>query len=100
MTVALQGKVVLVLGFGGEAHRAVAVALAEAGADIAVCGATAGTLSDEAALNSIANEIWALGRRSAVVTLDQDTDPPFTEAHSIARAELGSTDLLVQVSEL
>ncbi len=96
MSKSLQGKVAVVVGAGDEPHRSVAVALAEAGADIAVSGTTAGNLAAEAALHSIANEIWALGRRSAVVTSEPDPVAPFARIFSMARAELGRADLIVQ----
>jgi NAD(P)-dependent dehydrogenase (short-subunit alcohol dehydrogenase family) len=90
----LQGKVVLVTGSGSEAHRGVAVALAEAGADVAI-GGSASDLAAEAALHSIANEIWALGRRSTVVTLGGGiTD--FAEAIGAAQEALGAIELVVR----
>jgi thioredoxin reductase len=63
-----EGKVVAVIGGGDEAHRAVAMALAQAGADVAIAGQAA-DLSAEAALHSIANEVWAIGRRVVVTTI-------------------------------
>ncbi len=96
MSGSLDGKVALVVGSGDEPHRFVAVALAEAGADIAVSGATVGSLAAEAALHSIANEVWALGRRSAVVTSDPDPVAPFADVLGMARTELGRADLVVQ----
>ena len=91
----LTGKVAVLIGGGGEAHRAVAVALAEAGADLAITG-TAGDLSAEASLHSISNEIWALGRRSTVVTLAADDPTSFAEAVAAVIAELGRADLVVR----
>jgi meso-butanediol dehydrogenase / (S,S)-butanediol dehydrogenase / diacetyl reductase len=91
----ISGKVVLVFGGGGDAHRGVAVALAEAGADIAVAGLK-GELSAEAALHSISNEIWALGRRSTVLTLEADDASSFANAVQRARAELGRADVVVR----
>ncbi len=99
MTNSLDGKVALVLGSGDQSHRDVAIAMAEAGANIAIGGATAGNLTAEAALHSIANQIWSLGRRAVVVTSDTDLIAPFTELLDMARAELGSVDLVVQCSE-
>ncbi len=99
MSNSLQGKVALVLGAGDQSHRDVAIAMAEAGANIAISGATAGNLAAEAALHSIANEIWSLGRRSVVVTSDPDPIAPFAEVLGMARAELGSADFVVQCSE-
>jgi NAD(P)-dependent dehydrogenase (short-subunit alcohol dehydrogenase family) len=92
----LAGKSVLVLGAGDGAQRAVAVALALAGADVAI-GGEAEDLAAEAALHSIANEIWALGRRSAVVKL---VDGDAGAAARLAAAELGSMDLLVRCETL
>ncbi len=92
----LEGKVMVVVGAGGEAHRGVAVALAAAGADIAVAG-RAPDLAAEAALNSIANEVWALGRRSTVVTLTADDAVAFADALSQVTAELGRVDLVLRV---
>jgi NAD(P)-dependent dehydrogenase (short-subunit alcohol dehydrogenase family) len=89
----LEGKVVLVTGSGSEAHRGVAVALAEAGADVAI-GGIAADLAAEAALHSIANEIWALGRRSTVVTYAEDASS-FAVALAGVQAELGRADLVV-----
>ena len=86
----------MVFGSGGEAHRAVAVALAQAGADVAVAGVTGDDLSAEAALHSIANEIWALGRRSTVVTLAADDAPSFAKAVAGAISELGHAHLIVR----
>ncbi len=91
----LKDKVALVIGGGGEMHRGVAVALAQAGADIAVSGA-APDLAAEAALHSISNEIWALGRRSTVVKLNSDDFAAFAAALDRAKSELGRADLVVR----
>jgi NAD(P)-dependent dehydrogenase (short-subunit alcohol dehydrogenase family) len=91
----LKGKVALVIGGGGDMHRGVAVALAQAGADIAVSG-VAPDLAAEAALHSISNEIWALGRRSTVVTLASDDASGFASAVERAKGELGRADLVVR----
>ena len=91
----LEGKVVVVIGGGNDAHRGVAVALAQAGANIAVAGSAA-DLTAEAALHSIANEIWAIGRRSTVVTLTDNDSSAFAAALSSVTAELGSVDLVVR----
>jgi 2-deoxy-D-gluconate 3-dehydrogenase len=91
----LKGKVALVIGGGGEMQRGVAVALAQAGADIAVSG-LAPDLAAEAALHSISNEIWALGRRSTVVTLASDSPPAFADVVERTKSELGRADLVVR----
>jgi NAD(P)-dependent dehydrogenase (short-subunit alcohol dehydrogenase family) len=91
----LQGQVVYVIGGGGPQHRGVAVALAEAGADVAIGGSEA-DLAAEAALHSIANEVWAMGRRSTVVTLEGEDTASFANAVASVRAELGRMDLVVR----
>jgi meso-butanediol dehydrogenase / (S,S)-butanediol dehydrogenase / diacetyl reductase len=91
----LAGRVVVVIGSGGDAHRGVAVALAQAGADIAIAGLAA-DLSGEAALHSISNEVWALGRRSTVVTLAADDATSFAATINNVAAELGRADLVVR----
>jgi NAD(P)-dependent dehydrogenase (short-subunit alcohol dehydrogenase family) len=96
----LTGKVAVVFGSSGDVHRGVAVALAQAGADVAVAGVTGGDLSAEAALHSIANEIWALGRKSTVVSLATDDAPSFANAVSSASAELGRADLVVRADAI
>ena len=91
----LAGKVVFVIGSGSNDHRGVAVALAEAGADIAV-GGTKSDLAAEAQLHSISNEIWAIGRKSTVVTIDGDGAKPFADAVGRVIDELGRADLIVR----
>lgn len=58
---ALDGKAVALVCRGSEADRAIAVALADAGADLALGTITAGQ-AEEFAIASIANEVWAIGR--------------------------------------
>ena len=91
---ALIGKVAVVIGNGTPEHRSVAVALAESGADIAIAG-NAG--APEVLLHSIANEIWAIGRRSMVVGLIGDDALSFSLAVGKAAEELGRSDLVVRV---
>jgi NAD(P)-dependent dehydrogenase (short-subunit alcohol dehydrogenase family) len=91
----LKDKIALVIGSGGDGHRGVAAALAEAGADVAIGGA-ADDLPSEAALHSIANEIWAMGHRSTVVKLSSEERGSFVEAVNQVQAELGRVDLIIQ----
>ena len=58
---ALEGKVVALVCRGTEADRALAIALAEAGAAVAL-GTITPTQAEEFGTASIANEVWALGR--------------------------------------
>lgn len=57
----LEGKVVAIVCRGSDADRAIAVALAEAGADVALATISR-TQSEEFSTASIANELWAIGR--------------------------------------
>ncbi len=91
----LDGKTVFVSGHGTPEHRAIAVALAEAGADVAVAGPA--DAAHEVLLNSIANEVWALGRRSLAVGHDGSDSVSFARALERATAELGRVDIVVRV---
>jgi 2-dehydro-3-deoxy-D-gluconate 5-dehydrogenase len=95
MTSYLAGKVAVVIGSGGDAHRGVAVALAQSGADVAIAGLAA-DLSAEAGLHSISNEVWAIGRRSTVVTLAADDATSFAATINNVITELGRADLVVR----
>ncbi len=65
----LSGRVVAMVCRGSEDDRAIAVALAEAGADVAL-GTISKAQREEFATASIANEVWALGREQFNVVLD------------------------------
>lgn len=65
----LDGKVVAIIGAGSDRDRAFAVACAEAGADVALATQAAET-AQEFAMNSIANEVWAIGRQQFVRAMD------------------------------
>jgi NAD(P)-dependent dehydrogenase (short-subunit alcohol dehydrogenase family) len=58
---ALDGRVVALICRGSEDDRAIAVALAEAGANIAI-GTITRAQAEEFSTASIANEVWAIGR--------------------------------------
>ncbi len=73
MTDALAGRVVALIGAGTEAGRVFVVACAEAGANIAL-GTVDTSQAQEFAMNSIANEIWSIGREHFVRVMDH-TDP-------------------------
>src|SRR5262245_43842964 len=90
------GKTIMVVGEGDEAHRKLVMALAEGGASVAVAG-LAPELSAEAALHSIANEVWAIGRKACVVTLTALDDVTVAEGAVRAQGEVGKIDLVVHV---
>jgi NAD(P)-dependent dehydrogenase (short-subunit alcohol dehydrogenase family) len=85
----------MAIGSGSPDHRALVVALAEAGADVAVGGPPG--MPHEVLLNSISNEVWAIGRRSTVVTFEQGDSAAFAAAVSRAQDELGRVDFIVRV---
>lgn len=65
----LTGKVVALICRGSEEDRAIAVALAEAGADLAL-GTVSKAKDEEFSTASIANEVWAIGREQMNSVID------------------------------
>ena len=61
MTADLSGRVLALVCRGSEEDRAIAVALAEAGANLAL-GTITKSQQEEFSTASIANEVWAIGR--------------------------------------
>ena len=94
----LDGRVALIGSDGGPFGRAVAVALAEAGADVALA-TMSGDDASVFAVNSIANELWALGRRHLTLSLSGENAASAMEAVARTCAELGGLDLLVTLAE-
>ena len=86
----LSGKVALVTGASRGIGRAIAVALARAGADVAVNYRT----REEAALET-AGPVTALGRRSLVVAGDVSVAAEVTRLAAEVEAGLGPVDILV-----
>jgi 3-oxoacyl-[acyl-carrier protein] reductase len=69
MTAELEGRVIALICRGGDADRAIAVALAEGGANLAL-GTVTRAQDEEFATASIANEVWAMGREQFNRVLD------------------------------
>jgi NAD(P)-dependent dehydrogenase (short-subunit alcohol dehydrogenase family) len=76
-TLPLEGRVVAFIGAGTEEDRSMVVALAEAGADLALA-TTDREQATEFAMNSIANEAWVLGREQFVTVMDALDDTAVT----------------------
>ena len=89
----LAGRNALVLGVERPAGRRAAVALAEAGADVAVVTLSEDTKAEFAA-NSTANEFWAIGRKGIVLATDSG-ETTVREAIADATAELGPIGVVV-----
>ncbi len=94
----LAGRTALVVGGGAPLGRAAAVALAEAGADVAVATLRAGA-AEVMRANSAANEIWSLGRRNLALTLDAANATSVDAALERIMEEWGRIDILVNAGD-
>jgi 2-deoxy-D-gluconate 3-dehydrogenase len=83
----LSGKVAIVTGANTGIGRAIAVALAQAGADVALAGRSR---ADETA-----EQVRAAGRRAALIEADLSTTAPVGAVVDRTLAELGGLDILV-----
>ncbi len=86
----LAGKAAFVTGGARRIGRAIALALAEAGADVAIS-----YRSSHAAAVETAAEIAALGRRAVAVECDVRSEPSVRAAVAQVLAEFGRLDLVV-----
>jgi 7-alpha-hydroxysteroid dehydrogenase len=85
----LDGQVAVVTGAGKGIGRAIALALAEAGADVAIGARTA------ADLDKVAGEIRALGRRALPVPTDATSNAALENLAQRASEELGPVGIWV-----
>ena len=92
----LLGKRILVLGGETPLGRALAVGLAERGADVAIASLTSATEADFA-INSALNEIWALGRAGLALTIDASDAAQLRDAVARAERDLGRLDAAATV---
>jgi NAD(P)-dependent dehydrogenase (short-subunit alcohol dehydrogenase family) len=97
MALPLEGKVAIVTGSSRGIGKGIAICLAEAGANVAVCAR-----SDDAAanplgsINKTAREIEALtGRKALAIKLDVTNDAQCRAAIDEAKRQLGRIDILV-----
>jgi NAD(P)-dependent dehydrogenase (short-subunit alcohol dehydrogenase family) len=85
----LSGRVAVVVGGTSGIGRAIALGLAEAGADVVVSGRR------EALVDSVAKEIEAMGRRSVRQPADVGDRASLEQLRDRVIAELGKIDILV-----
>lgn len=85
----LTGKTAVVTGASRGIGRAIAVALAQAGADLALVARTADGLADTAA------DITAIGRKAVVIPADVTDQAAVADAAAAAIDQLGYVDVLV-----
>ena len=90
----LDGRHVLVAGVREPDGRALAVALAEAGAAVSVTTRRA-ELSEEVTANSILNECWTFGHEGRALTLDLTNEAAVAAALDALEAELAPLDAVV-----
>lgn len=95
----LTGKTALVIGASNPVGRATAVALAEAGADVAVATSTP-TQHEEVTVNSCANEIWALNRKGFAHAIDSAHESDVEALVERVASDLGRLDILVNAQDL
>jgi len=95
----LDGKRALVIGASNVIGRAIAVALAEAGADVAVATTTP-SKDEETAANSCANEIWALDRKGFAQAIEAADEADVSAIVERTVGELGGIEVLVNAHDL
>ena len=93
----LSGRHVLIAGVAEPVGRALAVALAEAGADVSVT-THHDDPAEEVTANSILNECWSIGREGRALRLDLGDLDAVTDGLSRLEQELAPVDLAVNAA--
>lgn len=86
----LEGKTALVTGASRGIGRAIALRLAQEGAQVAILFA-----GSTQCAQSVATEIHAMGRRAVAVQADVSDDDQVQAAYAAVKAQLGTPDILV-----
>ena len=87
----LEGKLAIVTGGRRGIGRAIALAMAEAGADVALCD----RVTDDGELAAVAEEIQRLGRRALAVKADVTRKADVDNLVQVVTGEFGAIDILV-----
>ena len=93
----LSGKHALVTGATGPVQRALAVGLAEAGADVSLT-TTTDQIDEEVETNSILNECWSIGRRGEAITVALADEAALETAVAGLEERIAPIDILVNAS--
>jgi 3-oxoacyl-[acyl-carrier protein] reductase len=88
----LEGRIALITGASSGLGRATAIALARAGADVAIVARS------EEELDSVRGEIIKIGRRALALPVDLASVDDTTEAVRLSVEELGRVDVLVNAA--
>ncbi len=94
----LAGRTALVIGAQRPLGRAIAVALGERGADVAVAGVSRDAREDFR-VHSVANELWALDRRGLAVPIDLRAPSLVEAAVQQVDSEWSRLDILVNAQD-
>ncbi len=95
----LSGKKALMVGAGSQVGRAISLALAEAGADVALTSCTTDA-AEGRALEACAGELAGMGCRAAVLSVDVTSEQEVHRMVDEAVASLGAIDILVNNIDL
>ncbi|MEA2085825.1 MAG: SDR family NAD(P)-dependent oxidoreductase [Chloroflexota bacterium] len=87
----LEGKLAIVTGGRRGIGRAIALAMAEAGADVALCD----RVTDDGELAAVAEEIQRFGRRALAVKADVTRKADVDNLVRVVMGEFGAIDILV-----
>jgi dehydrogenase/reductase SDR family protein 4 len=87
----LPGKLAIITGGRRGIGKAIALALAEAGADIAICD----RIIDDGELNAVAEEVERLGRRCVAVQADITSKADIDSLAHRVTDDFGAIDILV-----
>lgn len=95
----LHGKTATVVGAGSPIGRAIALALAEAGADLALTSCTRSD-AERRQVDATAAEVARMGRRGETFSMDVSRDEEARQTLDLVMAAMGRIDILVNNVDL